>query len=328
MEIDYVFVFVFSNSMKIINFVGKQVQDIEIMDKYRQTISDTVDRLLSPESLQRVGVDVGEDITLPSQLAVDEIIDIVRSVIFPGHFGHRCSRRQNMHYWLGTQVDRLGELLTAQVASAFSMIESYDAVCAGKCMGAVEQFMLQLPQVREALTADAVAIYQGDPAAISVDEVIISYPAIRAITNYRVANLLYRLGVPVLPRMICERAHSETGIDIHPGATIGKSFMIDHGTGVVIGETAVIGDNVRIYQGVTLGARSFPVDEGGNAVKGLARHPIIGDNVVIYANSTILGRVTIGSDSVIGGNIWITTDIAPGSTVLQARADNTIRIRN
>lgn len=298
------------------------------MDIYRKTVSETVDRLLEPKSLERVDIKVGEDITLPSQLAVDEMIDIIRAIIFPGHFGHRCSRRQNMHYWLGTLVDRLGELLTSQVASAFSMIESYDAACTGKCMNVVEEFMTQLPSVREALASDAEAIYMGDPAAISVSEVISSYPAIRAITNYRVAHLLYKLNVPVLPRMICERAHSETGIDIHPGATIGKAFMIDHGSGVVIGETAVIGDNVRLYQGVTLGARSFPLDEGGNPVKGLARHPIIGDNVVIYANSTILGRITIGSDSVIGGNIWITSDVEPGSTVVQARADNTIKINN
>lgn len=298
------------------------------MDKYRQTISNTVDRLLTDESLRQVGVSAGEDITLPSQLAVDEIIDLVRTIIFPAHFGHRCNRKQNMHYRLGTQVDRLGELLTGQVAAAFSMLEPYDEVCAGKCMEVVEEFMLRLPQVREELSIDAEAIYLGDPAAISVGEVISSYPAIRAITNYRVANTLYRLGVPVLPRMICERAHCETGIDIHPGATIGKAFMIDHGTGVVIGETAVIGNNVRLYQGVTLGARSFPLDDGGNPVKGLPRHPIIGDNVIIYANSTILGRVTVGSDSVIGGNIWITGDIAPGSIVVQARADNTIRINN
>ncbi|MDE6757242.1 MAG: serine acetyltransferase, partial [Muribaculaceae bacterium] len=267
------------------------------MDKYRQIISDTVDRLLAVESLRQVGVNAGEDVALPSQIAVDEIIDLVRTIIFPGHFGHHITQRQNPLYWLGTTVDRLGQLLSEQVRAAFAMLDRQrgEVTDDARCEAVTEEFIAGLPLVREALAFDARAIYLGDPAAVSVDEVICSYPAIRAITNYRVANMLYRLGVPVLPRMICERAHRETGIDIHPGATIGKSFMIDHGTGVVIGETAIIGDNVKLYQGVTLGARSFPTDEGGNPVKGLARHPIIGDNVVIYANSTILGRITVGS---------------------------------
>jgi serine O-acetyltransferase len=187
------------------------------------------------------------------------------------------------------------------------------------------KFIAELPELREMLADDVEALYRGDPAATSDGEIILSYPAIRAITNHRVANKLHRLGVPVIPRMIAEHAHRETGIDIHPAATIGRAFMIDHGTGVVIGETAIIGDNVRIYQGVTLGARSFPTDEHNNPVKGLPRHPILGDNVIIYANSTILGRVTIGSDSVIGGNIWITDDVAPGSVVVQARAKGNVQ---
>lgn len=300
------------------------------MDKYRQIISNTVDRLLAAESLRQVGVSAGENAALPSQSAVDEIIDLVRSIIFPGHFGHHITPRQNPLYWLGTTVDRLGEVLSAQIGAALNMLgtDGGDPVTRSRCDAIATDFISTLPEVREALALDAEAIYLGDPAAVSVDEVICSYPAIRAITNYRVANRLYRLGVPVLPRMICERAHRETGIDIHPGATIGNAFMIDHGTGVVIGETAIIGDNVKLYQGVTLGARSFPTDEGGNPVKGLARHPVIGNNVIIYANSTILGRITIGSDSVIGGNIWITADVESGSIVLQARADNTIRLNN
>lgn len=298
------------------------------MDKYRQIISSTVDQLLASESLRQVGVLDGMETVLPSQIAVDEIIDLVRSIIFPGHFGYHITLRQNSLYRLGTTVDRLGELVTSQIAAAMNMLGGEARVDEERCEAIAMDFISSLPEVRDALALDAEAIYHGDPAAVSVDEVICSYPAIRAITNYRVANRLYGLGVPVLPRMICERAHRETGIDIHPGATIGKAFMIDHGTGVVIGETAIIGDNVKLYQGVTLGARSFPTDEGGNPVKGLARHPVIGNNVVIYANSTILGRITIGSDSVIGGNIWITSDVEPGSIVLQARADNTIRLNN
>ena len=307
---------------------SEALEKYKIMDKYRQIISNTVDRLLTSESLRQVGVLDGMETVLPSQIAVDEIIDLVRSVIFPGHFGHHITLRQNALYHLGTTVDRLGELLTSQIAAAMNMLGGEEDVTQERCEAVAMEFISSLPEVRDALALDAEAIYHGDPAAVSVDEVICSYPAIRAITNYRVANRLYMLGVPVLPRMICERAHCETGIDIHPGATIGKAFMIDHGTGVVIGETAIIGDNVKLYQGVTLGARSFPTDEGGNPVKGLARHPVIGNNVVIYANSTILGRITIGSDSVIGGNIWITSDVEPGSIVLQARADNTIRLNN
>lgn len=295
------------------------------MDNYRQIIGNTVDRLLADESIRKVGVNLGENVALPSQVAVDEIIDLVRAIIFPGHFGHHITLRQNPLYWLGSTVDRLGEVLTAQIVAAFNMCDGVDE---DKANATAMEFIASLPSVRDELALDAEAIFNGDPAAVSVDEVICSYPAIRAITNYRIANRLYRQGVLVLPRMICERAHRETGIDIHPGATIGKAFMIDHGTGVVIGETAIIGNNVKLYQGVTLGARSFPTDEGGNAVKGLARHPIIGNNVVIYANSTILGRVTIGDDSVIGGNIWVTGDVEPGSIVLQARADNTIRLNN
>ena len=146
----------------------------------------------------------------------------------------------------------------------------------------------------------------------SCEEVIYCYPTIRAISNYRIANALYKLGVPIIPRMISEMAHSETGIDIHPSATIGKCFTIDHGTGVVIGGTAIIGDNVKLYQGVTLGARSFDLDENNNPIKGIPRHPIIGDNVIIYSNASILGRITIGKNAIIGGNIWVTEDVAEG----------------
>ena len=299
------------------------------MEKYRQIINDTVERLLEKESLRQVGVGEGADVPLPSQSAVDEIIDLVRAIVFPRHFGRHITARHNPVYWIGNLVERLGDLLSEQICAALNMLDRKEGekITVSECDFVTMQFVESLPQIRECLALDADAIYRGDPAAVSVDEVICSYPAVRAITNYRMANRLYRLGVPVLPRMICERAHRETGIDIHPGATIGKSFMIDHGTGVVIGETAIIGDNVRLYQGVTLGARSFPVDEGGNAVKGLERHPVIGDNVVIYANSTILGRINIGSDSVIGGNIWVTDNVEPGSIVLQARADNTIRYK-
>ena len=171
------------------------------------------------------------------------------------------------------------------------------------------------------LATDAEAAYNGDPAAQNINEVIFCYPGFRAIGNYRIAHQLYKLGVPFIPRMITEMAHSETGIDIHPAATIGEYFTIDHGTGVVIGATAIIGNNVKIYQGVTLGAKSFPLDENGNPIKGIPRHPIIGNNVIIYSNASILGRITIGEGATIGGNIWVTENVEPGARILQQKAE-------
>jgi serine O-acetyltransferase len=173
------------------------------------------------------------------------------------------------------------------------------------------------------LSDDVQAAYEGDPAAKSPSETIFCYPGIFAITNHRVAHELYRLGVPVIPRIISENAHSVTGIDIHPGARIGRSFFIDHGTGVVIGETAIIGDRVRIYQGVTLGAKSFPLDEKGAPIKGIDRHPIIEDDVVIYAGATILGRITVGARSVVGGNVWLTQGLPPDSSISQGKGPDT-----
>jgi serine O-acetyltransferase len=181
-------------------------------------------------------------------------------------------------------------------------------------------FIAQLPRLRQLLATDVEAAYLSDPAAHSIGEVISCYPAIRAISNYRVAHELVRLGVPLIPRIITEMAHGETGIDIHPGARIGSHFTIDHGTGVVIGETCIIGNHVKLYQGVTLGARNFTYDSNGRPVKGIDRHPILEDNVIIYSNATILGRITIGHDAVVGGNIWVTEDVAPGEKLVQHRA--------
>jgi serine O-acetyltransferase len=182
----------------------------------------------------------------------------------------------------------------------------------------VKNFAGSLPEIRRTLDGDIWAAYQGDPAARSVDEVLLCYPGIRAVIHYRLANRLYREGVPLLARVIADIAHSDTGIDIHPGAQIGGGFFIDHGTGVVIGETTVIGERVRLYQAVTLGAKRFPVKESGELVKGLLRHPVVEDDVVIYAGATILGRITIGKGSTIGGNVWLTKSVPQGSTVSQA----------
>jgi serine O-acetyltransferase len=181
-------------------------------------------------------------------------------------------------------------------------------------------FAAQLPAIRKLLGSDVQAAYEGDPAASSPDETIACYPGIRSIIHHRLAHALYELGVPLIPRMISELGHSATGIDIHPGALIGASFFIDHGTGVVIGETSRIGDRVRLYQGVTLGAKSFPLDDKGQPIKGIPRHPIVEDDVIIYAEATILGRITIGAGSTIGGNVWLTHSVPPRSRITQAQA--------
>ena len=181
------------------------------------------------------------------------------------------------------------------------------------------KFISHLPAMRRILATDVEAAYNGDPAAHSFGEVISCYPAIRAISNYRIAHELLRLGVPLIPRIISEMAHSETGIDIHPGAEIGTHFTIDHGTGVVIGETCIIGNNVKLYQGVTLGAKSFPLDQDGKPIKGIPRHPILEDNVIVYSNATILGRIVIGRDATVGGNIWVTEDVPAGARIVQTK---------
>ena len=199
------------------------------------------------------------------------------------------------------------------------MDEGTERRCSERAENLTRAFLARLPDVMVLLGQDVHAAYEGDPAAKSPGETILCYPGVFAITNHRIAHELYKLGVPVIPRIISEDAHSATGIDIHPGARIGKKFFIDHGTGVVIGETTIIGDRVRIYQGVTLGAKSFPLDEKGNPIKGIDRHPIIEDDVIIYAGATILGRITIGARSVIGGNVWLTESVPPDSSISQGR---------
>jgi len=189
----------------------------------------------------------------------------------------------------------------------------------GAAVDKTRTFISTLPEVRRLLASDVVAAYEGDPAARSRGETIFCYPSLKAMTNYRLAHELYRLNVDIIPRIITEMAHSQTGIDIHPGAEIGERFFIDHGTGTVIGETCIIGKNVRLYQQVTLGAKSFPKDENGRLVKGIPRHPILEDDVIIYSGTTVLGRVRIGKGSVIGGNVWLTHDVKPHSTILQGQ---------
>ncbi len=261
---------------------------------------------------------------LPSREILIEQIEGLRSVLFPGYFGISDITQENMRYHVGAALDRVMRTMQDQVKRGMCFVcdrsEPDCADCERRSRKITADFLAGLPRVRYLLATDVQASYEGDPAATCPDEAIFCYPGVLALTNYRLAHELYQLGVPLLPRMISEHAHSITGIDIHPGASIGERFFIDHGTGVVIGETCVIGNRVRIYQGVTLGAKSFPVDEHGNPMKGIARHPVVEDDVIIYGGATILGKVTIGSGSVIGGNVWLTESVAPGSKITQASA--------
>lgn len=296
-------------------------------DEIDRILSKTVEALSDPDWAHSPTIGRYDDgIAFPDARSVDSIIEYCRALLFPGFFSESDPRSATFAFGTGLHVAKLHRLLTRQIAACDNIVVNDGERRNGPGPAAVAaDFVAGLPELRSLLMADLEAIYRGDPAALSAAEIIYAYPAIRAVANHRVAHLLYKLGVPILPRMIAEHAHRETGIDIHPGATIGKSFMIDHGTGVVIGATAIIGDRCRIYQGVTLGAKSFSQADDGSLVKSQPRHPIIGDDVVIYANATILGRVKIGNRCVIGGNIWITEDIPAGSIVLQARSDNSIR---
>jgi serine O-acetyltransferase len=257
---------------------------------------------------------------LPSGEEVAEIVASLRNVLFPGFFGQPVNQA-SLPYYLGVEVSRLFERLAVQIGRAFEHEcrggEEVCTFCQGRGAAEALAFLRKVPALRELLARDVRAAMEGDPAAKSLDEVIFCYPGPLAIAVYRVAHELHLQGVPLLPRMMTEHAHSLTGIDIHPGALIGKGFFIDHGTGVVIGETCVIGDNVKLYQGVTLGALSFPRDERGELVRGTKRHPTIEDDVTIYAQATILGGETvIGRGSVIGGNVWLTRSVPPGTLVV------------
>jgi serine O-acetyltransferase len=261
-------------------------------------------------------------IVLPSRDVVLACVEGLRSVFFPGYFGDTDLSDEHLHYYVGATLERVLHALEEQVRRGVAFAERHDFETCAHCGQAAAEvsraFLARLPEVRRLVASDVEAAYEGDPALKIKDEAIFSYPGVLATTNQRIAHELFVLGVPVIPRMITEHAHALTGIDIHPGARIGERFFIDHGTGVVIGETAVIGSGVRLYQGVTLGAKSFPLDEHGKPIKGIDRHPIVEDDVVIYAGATILGRVTIGRGSSIGGNVWLTHGVPPASRVTQA----------
>ena len=279
------------------------------------------------EAQQRLREPGGRE--LPSREALAGIVEGLRGALFPMRLGPPELRQESEDYYVGHTLDSVLSALRAQVrlelrhGARTSGLPTLDADARAQAI--VHDFALALPRIRTLLDSDVLAAFHGDPAARSVDEVLLCYPGIRATINHRIAHQLYRQGVPLLARVIAEQAHGETGIDIHPGAMIGPGFFIDHGTGVVIGETAEIGANVRLYQAVTLGARRFETDADGHLQKGGARHPKLEDEVVIYAGATILGRVTIGSGSVIGGNVWLTRSVPPGSHVSQATTrDDTV----
>jgi serine O-acetyltransferase len=259
-------------------------------------------------------------IDLPSRACCLEIIQQLRSIMFPGYFQLAEFSEEGMIYHVGAILDSIRISLREQVRRGFCFSCSCQGDlhwCEERAEKITQTFLDRLPEVKLLLGEDVQAAYDGDPAAKSPGETIFCYPGIFAITNHRIAHELYKLEVPVIPRIISEQAHSVTGIDIHPGAKIGERFFIDHGTGVVIGETSIIGKRVRVYQGVTLGAKSFPLDDKGIPIKGVDRHPIIEDDVVIYAGATILGRITVGARSVIGGNVWVTHSVPADSSIAQ-----------
>jgi serine O-acetyltransferase len=266
---------------------------------------------------------------LPSREALREIVDQLSGVLFPMRLGPPDLRHESEDYYIGHTLDAALQSLLQQVRLELRYQARHDVSqqrdVEARALDLVRSFGGALPAIRVLLDSDVLAAYRGDPAARSVDEVLLCYPGVLAMIHHRLAHQLYLLGVPLLARLVAESAHAQTGIDIHPGARIGPGFFIDHGTGVVIGETAEIGRGVRVYQAVTLGAKRFATDEDGQLQKGGARHPIVEDEVVIYAGATILGRVTIGQGSTIGGNVWLTRSVPAGSRITQAQSREDVR---
>ena len=260
---------------------------------------------------------------LPSRTVLRQVIEGVCAALFPTHYGRPDLNDESIDYFVGdtlnVALDRLAEQVRRALRFNPDLEETGDAELVERARAITRSFAASLPDIRALIVSDVQAALAGDPAASSVAEIMLCYPGTIAVLYHRLAHCLHRLGVPFLARLAADIAHTLTGIDIHPAAQIGASFFIDHGTGVVIGETAIIGKHVRLYQAVTLGARRFPTDETGALVKGAPRHPIVEDDVVIYAGATILGRITVGAGSTIGGNVWLTQSVAPGSNVTQAQ---------
>ena len=289
------------------------------------SLRDVVERLCAAQHDQFSRSPSDPRLVLPSREAVVRIVDSLRVTLFPGYFGDQEFDEDSVRFHVGATLDKVRIELEEQIRRGLcSACEEPDPWRCRRCETdaavVTRTFLGRLPEIRRVLGTDVEAAYNGDPAASSPAETILCYPGVLAVTIYRLAHELYQLGVRLVPRMMTEYAHTITGIDIHPGTRIGEYFFIDHGTGVVIGETAEIGNRVRIYQGVTLGAKSFPLDEHGHPIKGIPRHPIIEDDVTIYSGATILGRVTIGANSIIGGNVWVTHDVPRNGRVSQVEA--------
>ncbi len=292
---------------------------------FTHILTQAVDELSDSESYKGLFHQHKDGEPLPSARVLGDIIELARSILFPGYYGNSTVNSRTIKYHIGVNIEKLFDLLSEQILAGLCFQGNDEcSTCndsrreeAGRLAA---EFISRLPEMRRILATDVEAAYNGDPAADSFGEVICCYPAIKAISNYRIAHELLQLGVPLIPRIITELAHSETGIDIHPGAVIGSYFTIDHGTGVVIGATSIIGNNVKLYQGVTLGAKSFPLDDEGKPIKGILRHPVLEDNVIIYSNATILGRINIGKGATVGGNIWVTEDVPAGTRIVQSKA--------
>ena len=280
--------------------------------------------LSSPASYERVAHRSNHDVPMPSVEILKTMFERLQSILFPGYFGRSDLKPQTLRFHIGAALDEVYLALSEQIERGlcFACSEEDPARCPDcreRARTAASAFIEALPAIRHKLATDVEAAFKGDPAAKSPGETIFCYPSILALTHHRIAHALEILGVPLIPRIISEIAHGATGIDIHPGAAIGEHFFMDHGTGIVIGETCTIGANVRIYQGVTLGARSFPLDAQGRPIKGIPRHPIVEDDVIVYSGATLLGRITIGRGSIIGGNVWLTRDVPPHSRIMQGR---------
>lgn len=265
------------------------------------------------------GINFIDAANLPVRGQIQSILDLLFELLFPGHTGSRIVTQSNIRFVVGDILCQIRDELAEQIRRAYlyqcriKKCEGCD--CRTMADNVTVNLLTQLPEIRDMLKSDVIAAFDGDPAAKSYEEIVISYPCITAIATYRIAHELHAENVPLIPRIMSECAHARTGIDIHPGARIGRSFFIDHGTGVVIGETTIIGNNVKIYQGTTLGAMSFPRDKRGRIIKGGKRHPTIEDNVTIYAEATILGDIVVGQGAVIGGNVWLKDPVPPGVTV-------------
>ena len=292
------------------------------LQKHSKVLNETVEKLSDECSYKQLFHAYRDEEALPSGEVLEEIIDLCRAILFPGYYGNARISTQTIRFHTGVNIEKLHELLSRQIYAGLCLADTSCTSCAEELIFSQaeklsEAFISTLPEMRCLLATDAEAAYNGDPAAQNINEVIFCYPGFRAIGNYRIAHQLYKLGVPFIPRMITEMAHSETGIDIHPGAQIGHYLSIDHGTGTVIGETSVIGNNVRIFQGVSLAGEKLPPDENGNAIRGVPRHPILEDNVTVYSNATLLGKIRVGKGATICGNVWITGDVPPGAVITQ-----------